>query len=150
MKGDQMKKLVFGIVSACCIVQTCYAVKLKSYQEAVDLLSEGKNVTLVINFDKCTTSDNHDGKKLSGLSVLRLPTVTLIQHGKIIIREVIPTGKIGAFPDLGNVYQTATVIMNQNNQLDATLQVLDPVTYKEVLAPTEIACDLNKGFNLYS
>lgn len=144
-----MKKLVLAITVTLLAANTCYAEKISSYQEAVKVLTRGDKITLVVNFDKCTIDNNHNGK-LTGISVLHLPDITVIRNDQISARVVIPTGDVPELPQFGNVYQTSTWSFDSKNHFNAVLHVQDPVSYTDRIPPTYIACDLGVGVTAYS
>ncbi len=144
-----MKKILTCLAATMLMINVGHAAKVNGYPEAVDLLSKGKRITIVVDFDKCDITNNHGGK-LTGLSILKLPEIVLIRNGQISGREVIPTGDVPEFPELGNIYQTSSFTFDSQNQFHAVIHVQDPITYADKLAPTDINCRLGKGFTVYT
>ncbi len=144
-----MKNTLLAVTIATLTANVCYADKINSYQDAVKALTRGDKLTLVVNFDKCTIDNNHNGK-LTGISVLRLPEVTIIRNDQISARVVIPTGDVPELPEFGDVYQTSSWTFDKKNHFSAVLRVQDPVSYADKIPPTNIACDLGTGVSVYS
>jgi hypothetical protein len=144
-----MKKIIFTAIAASLLTSASYAYPVSNYQQAVRIISNGKPITFVVNFDKCQIVNNHNGK-LTGTTVVRMADITTIRSNQISATVTVPTGTVPDVPELGTVYQTSTWTFDNTNHFNATLSVLNPVTYANVIPPTQITCDLGVGVSIFA
>lgn len=148
-----MKNLISSVIFASLMTAgitlggTAYANKVSDYNAAVALLSKGKSLKAIVNFDQCQSTP---ANMLKGMAIVRLPDVVYIRDNKIIVKQDISIGDSEFFPELGNFKQSIKVTITSDNQMLATLRVLDPIQYTDKLPPINVHCTFGQGFDLYT
>lgn len=135
-----MKKIGLAVI----IVSLASAVSAKShddYQQAVNAIKMGKRFSLLVDYDKCQFESDR-GIKLSGLASVKMPDSVFIRGDKLVARVVVQTGDIMGMPQLGNVFQSATLVIDKAGSVTTSLHLLDPVTYQDKISPIMVTCTL--------
>lgn len=143
-----MRKLLLILATTLGAVNIAQAAKLHNYDEAADLIRQGKLITFAVDLDRCTPKDPST-PKLNIFYTWR-PEGIRIQQGVILARGTTYSETITSVPNANKSLQAYEYRLDKTNTLTTSAHLLDPATYSDRAKPREFTCQLNEGFNMYS
>lgn len=124
-----------------------YAAQLNSYNEVDAALSQGKQITFVVDFDKCLQSNKP--ARFSHRASWK-PLGVLIHDGVIQARGATYSDEIKSMPGMNKTLQAYDYRFDKNNVLRVTSRFLDSVTHEEKAPPAKLTCQLGVGVKIFS
>ncbi|WP_058483908.1 hypothetical protein [Legionella spiritensis] len=142
-----MKKLIYGFISALFFNQL-HAQALPVFDDVIQHLSNGHEVNLVVDLNRCTIDDPNE-VKIPAAKWFVKPQIVTFTDTFISIDGVKYAHGRAPLPASGLV-QKGTILVNNQGNSHIVLSFFDAETNKKLMNDVNIQCSLNNGLQFFT
>jgi len=137
----QLRKLL-AIMFACSIT-SLHANELKSFGEIYNSLRDGKNISMIINFDNCNPKP-----PVANIVVYTTPTAVMLRKTYLQFSNSPLTTNNPSFPQKP-VLENVTYKINNTDNVDIVVRIITLPDYT-IVKETNSACPLNTAIRVFN
>ena len=142
-----MKKLL--LLTSLLMMTNCFAGELKDYLQVKTAVTQGQSIRIATDFSKCTSDTNSKSLQKYLLGVFSPNSIVIDNAGKIkssLKHFSLNDPNVPGKP----VYQYVAYVLNQDNSIKISVNVLDAVSYAPIKATSVVNCTIADGVSIYT